>query len=78
MPIYPLYCQLHSVCVCVCVCVRVRVCVRVKVRTNHERLVRLSSEEEKDYPLMLQTTSQWQDKGLPPSLPLSLYLSVLF
>ena len=47
-----------------------------QIRTNHERLVRLASEEEKDYPLMLQTTSQWQEKGpsftllesfLPPS-----------
>ncbi|CAI8051196.1 hypothetical protein GBAR_LOCUS28040 [Geodia barretti] len=34
----------------------------VWVRTNHERLVRLASEEEKDYPLMLQTTSQWTEK----------------
>ena len=44
---------MSSVCVCVW-----------QVRTNHERLVRLASEEEKDYPLMLQTTSQWTEKGL--------------
>ena len=36
-----------------------------QVRSNHDRLVRLSSDDcaEKDYPLQLETTSQWQEKG---------------
>ena len=40
-------------------------CPYVWIRSNHDRLVRFSSEDtsEKDFPLQLKTTSAWKDKS---------------
>ena len=38
----------------------------VWVRSNHERLIKFSSpeENEKDFPLNLKTTSNWESEGV--------------
>ena len=40
-------------------------CPYVWIRSNHDRLVRFSSDDtsEKDFPLQLKTTSTWKDKS---------------
>lgn len=43
----------------------INVSVCAQVRSNHDRIVRLSSDDcpEKDYPLALKTTTHWQEDG---------------